>query len=819
MLNAISTFIKQYIKKIVNISFSFIEKHYIVDNSVRSASKIIIYIFSFWFFIAIFVSISFTDIIAVWNLKNYKPPLPSELLDRKGRLISTFFRDNRTLVPYKALPKHLTQAFIAMEDNHFYSHIGFDFPAFVRAFIANLQSGSIKQGGSTITQQLTKVILTDRSRTYTRKIKELVLAITIDLFYTKEEILHLYFNQIYFGHGNYGVQAASQFYFNKDAKHLTLGESCILATLPAAPNKYSPIKNPKLSLNRLTYGLLKMIDMGFINKRQATVHFQQILSYYKNLNASPTSTAFGVREDKAPFFTEFMRKDLENELGKENLYTKGYKIYSSLDLDHQLIAEKVLNSALKRQNIVSKDYIFNKHTELAAAYSPVLSLLQLAFDTPNFKVRKSLNQYKIEIEFQKELSDKLEILNLGIGGEYNLDQFLARARKNNLFQNRYISVEGAFIELDHKTGEITAMVGGREFNSVNQINRAVQIKRQPGSTFKALIFASALETKKVTAATIFPDSPMIFLNQEGESWIPENYSDGYRGFISLREALTYSVNMVSIAVSKEVKLSSLLSNITKMLNVPRNAIPYNLSVALGTYEVSPLQMAGAFAIFPRGGETLPIRYYSKILDQNYKTIKSKSKYIKGNKVLSTSTTSIMTSMLEDVIAKGTGTKVRSSGYEGFAAGKTGTSQNFKDAWFVGYNDRYTSAVWLGYDRSVLSLGSGQTGGNIAAPIWGEYQAKIAPFRQEGQIKYPNSEDAYLISGDTHNAMICPDTGQQISSHCSCNGAYSEMFVPNTIPQPSADCKKLLETQDVAKERENLLNKNPSHEDFFKGDDF
>ena len=528
------------------------------------------YIFIFWICIGIFISVNTKDIIAVKNLKNYKPPLPSQLLDRKGRLISTFFKDNRAIVKYDTLPKHLSQAFIAMEDNHFYQHIGFDFQAFVRAFLTNIQSGTIKQGGSTITQQLAKVILTDRSRTYTRKIKELILAISIDAIYTKEEILNLYFNQIYFGHGNYGVEAASQFYFKKSATNLTIGESCILATLPAAPNKYSPIRNPKISLNRLTYGILKMIDMGFISKKQATIEFQEILPYYLTLNASPTSSAFGLREDKAPFFTELIRKNLEQELGKDALYNNGLKIYSSLDLDHQEAAQKILNSALKRQNSLSKNYIFNKHTQLAAEYSPVLGLLQLAFDVPEFKIKKTLTQYEVEIEFQKELSDKVELLNLGLGGEYNIDLFLSHIRKNNPFQNRYISVEGSFIELDQKTGEVTAMIGGSQFHSQNQINRTTQIRRQPGSTFKALIFATALETKNVTAATIFPDSPMVFLDQEGTNWIPENYSEGYRGFISLREALTFSANMVSIAVAKEVKLSSIMGNIAKMLNISEN---------------------------------------------------------------------------------------------------------------------------------------------------------------------------------------------------------------------------------------------------------
>lgn len=726
-------------------------------------------------FLVIFLVFFSVEPEKVFALKEYQPGTPSKLLDRNGRLITTFFVDQRILITREETPEIVSQAFMAMEDNHFRSHFGIDPQAILRAFLINIASGSVKQGGSTITQQLAKVLLTRRDRTITRKAKEAIYSLLIELLYDKDEILNMYFNQIYLGHGNYGIEAASRFYFQKPVSELRAGEAAILASLPAAPNGFSPIKHPHRSIARMRQVLLKMVDQKYISRETAQSEYQRMMKYFAGLNMSPSATAFGEREDKAPYYSESVRRLLEQRLGKEMLYRGGLTIYGTLDLDHQGVAQDVFWHGWRSQNQYSGNYIFKKHVELSEAYAPYLDVIRLTFDLPLFEREKKIDQYKVESYFMEEMADQLELVNLAVGGEMRVDNLLQSARKHSIFQNRYLSVQGAFIEIDQQTGEITAIIGGLPFSSQNQINRAIQMKRQPGSTFKALLYASAIENKKTTAASIYSDSPVLFLNEGGEVWMPENYSGGYRGFISLREALRTSANMVSISVAREAGLGNVLPTAESILNLKANTIPHNLSVALGSYEVSPIQMVEAFALFPRGGESIEGHLLRKVEDRdgnivyNYKAKKTRQ-------VISTGTATVMSSMLQTVVKSGTGTRAKSYGYPGFLAGKTGTTDNFRDAWFVGFNQRYTSALWIGYDRSTLSLGPGQSGGNIAAPLWGEYQAKA--------YKYIKEDEKYLVTGGIRMVTVCKQTGKLPGAGCP--ETDTEMFVVGTEPTEVED---------------------------------
>lgn len=723
--------------------------------------------------IIIVMVFSQVDINEVYKLKNYRPPVPSKLLDRKGRLITTFFRDHRILVKQQQTPAHLIDAFVAIEDNHFFNHHGVDIQAIFRAFLINLQAGGVRQGGSTITQQLAKVILTSQRRTYIRKAKEAILALFIDGLYDKKTIMNMYFNQIYFGHGNYGIEAASRFYFKKTVSEITTGEAAILAALPSAPNRYSPVRNPRLSMNRMSQVLLKMIDMGFLSRKEASEEFSRTFEYYASLNVSPSTTAFGRRVDHAPYFSETVRKRIEDDFGRKQLYEGGLVIHSTLDLDHQKAAQEALWPALEKQTRLSSHFIFNRQGEISEAYAPVLDLIRLTFDLPRFQIEKTLAEYRIELAFHRNLADKVELLNLAMGGEQNFDNFLLDIRKENPYLNRYQSVQGAIVEIDQKTGEVTAMVGGAPFKPTNQLNRSYQIKRQPGSTFKAFLYAAAIEQKKITTATIFPDSPLIFLDEEGDSWMPQNYSGGYRGFITVREALRYSTNMVSIAVARQAGFSSLVPTMAAQLQVDESAIPHNLSVALGSYEVSPLQMARAFAVFPRGGQAIRSYIINRVEDPNGKLIKQyRPENVNGERVLSTGAATVMNSLLESVVNRGTGTAIRKYGYRSFAAGKTGTTNNYRDAWFAGYNKRYTTVVWIGYDRSTLSLGAGQSGGSIAAPVWAQYQLKTHRFVRD--------DEAYLVRGGVKEVTVCRETGKLPDENCT--DTVKELFIPGTEPE-------------------------------------
>ena len=577
-----------------------------------------------------------------------------------------------------------------------------------------------------------------------------------------------------------------------------------MSALPAAPNYYSPVRNPRQSLQRMTMSLLKMVDMGFIDKKTATIEYGKILKYFNSLNIPPSATVYGQRLDEAPYYSEMVRAKLEREIGRDLLYNGGLEIQGTIDLDHQDAAQRTLWPALKQQNKVSRQYTFTKYLSLSKAHAALLDILGLSFDLPEISGIRKYSAYAIGLHYFDELADTMELVNLGMGGEPILDIFQNEVRQENPYLNRYLSVEGAFIELDNKTGEITAMIGGTPFSTQNQINRAIQMKRQPGSTFKPLVYASAIELKKVTAASVFADTPVIFLNEEGSAWMPENYSGGYAGFISLRDALTTSANMVSIAVAREAGLGNLLPVLEKILDVREKDIPYNLSVALGTYEVSPLQMATAFSLFPRGGARLTPVILREIRNPDGTVLKKYPTSLKGEQIISPETATIVSSMLENVVNSGTATAIRSYGYKAFAAGKTGTTNNFRDAWFVGFNDRYTSAIWMGYDRPTLSLGAGQAGGAIAAPIWAQYQIRVFAKRK--------NEESHLIQGKVKEVPICVSTGMLPGP--GCRQVRNELFIPGTEPEEaSQETTGTIENLPLLPKTESL----PA-EDFFQGDE-
>lgn len=743
-----------------------------------------------------------------FRLDEYRPSVPSELFDRKGRLITTFFQDQRILVKEQDIPLELKQAFIAMEDNHFYEHFGLSPQGILRAFLINLQAGQVKQGGSTITQQLAKVVLTDQKRTFTRKAKEAALALIIDALYKKDRILYLYCNQIYFGHGTYGVEAATQFYFDSTVKKITVAQAAILATLPSSPNRYSPLKNPRLSHVRMQHALMKMVDLGFITIQQAQKADEEARMYYSTLNIAPSETAFGRRVDHAPYFSEYVRPILEKEFGKDALYNEGLKIHSGLDLDHQDAAQSALWRGLRAQNNISRNYFFSKQLELSKQYAPLLTLAQFAMNLPTLDPEKRYSQYEMHMEFFDDFIDPLELVNLGFGGNEVLDNFLVSVRVDNPFANRYLAVQGALVEIDNATGEVTAVVGGLPFNTRNQINRALQMQRQPGSSFKPLLYAAALDTKKVTAATQFPDSPIVSIDEQGDLWMPENYSAGFRGFITLRDALRFSVNTVSVVLAREVGLGNVIPTLAKELYVTPNQIPYNLSIALGTYEVSPLGMARAFSHFARGGESIEPVLLTKVFDRNKKLLKDFTPKQKREQIISAGSATIVRSLLETAVNKGTGRSVRSAGYGGYAAGKTGTTNSYRDAWFVGFNKRYTSAVWVGYDRPSISLGPGQTAASVAAPIWAHFQNKVSSTIQH--------EDAYLKGGGVTKVLYCTTTNQPAQE--SCAEPYTELFLEGTGPE-TGNKMDLRENQELMPQTPIAPTKPTVHtKDFYEGED-
>jgi len=727
------------------------------------------------------------DFSRVQSLATFQPSATTKIYDRNGVLVSELFAQKRDVVPLKKIPKDLTNAIIAMEDNEFYDHWGVNPKGIVRAFFINIFSGRIKQGGSTITQQLSKVLLTSRERSYYRKIKEAFIAVMMEFTYTKDEILSLYLNQIFMGQGSYGVEAASKLYFDKHVWQLNLAECALLATLPSAPNQFSPIRHPKRSMQRHKIVLAKMVEMGFITVRQAERAYLDFwpdyLDYLSGL--SPSMTTMSARTNKAPWFTEYVRRELVKKYGPEMVYEQGLQVYTTMDLKKQLAAQETLKRGLDRQSATSAKLAFRKEDYVVEHYSDMVELFSMLFDLPPFAKKGSWQKEKLNSFFRDEIVEELDGLNMLIGLQ-DVSKFLDKYKETYLEDKNLQRVEGCILSIDHRNGYIEAIVGGSEFTSINQLNRAMQAKRQPGSSIKPLIYAAAIESGEFTAATTVLDSPVVFLDNEGGDWIPENYEGDYSGFVRLRKALALSVNVVSIRISQQLGIDHIMKYLAKLLKFEateaKERIPRNFSIALGSMEVSPYELTRAYSIIANGGkDVIPfaIRY---VKDREGKILENREEEVQkllaeeekdGDiQVIKPETAQVLISMMQSVITSGTGSAA-SPGRP--AGGKTGTTNSWKDAWFVGFTPQVTTGVWVGYDKMGLSLGIGQAGGAVAAPIWGDYMKDA--LKDEPVLDFP--QYAALQTKE-----VCEKSGLLPSPDC--RDTIEEIFVPGTVPEKTCN---------------------------------
>ncbi|MBN2041387.1 MAG: PBP1A family penicillin-binding protein [Spirochaetes bacterium] len=734
-------------------------------------------------FIAISVTVIITDYKRVKALGDYEPNITTNIYDKNGLLISELFRQKREIVELKKIPEDLINAVIAKEDNEFYSHSGINIKGIIRAFFIDIMSGSIKQGGSTITQQLAKLLLTSRERTIVRKVKEFFIAIMIEMRYSKNQILEMYFNQIFLGHGVYGVESAAKFYFNKHVWELNLAESSLIATLPSAPNKLSPIRHPNRSFERHKIVLAKMVDCGYIDIPAAEKAYLDFWpAYLEYINEfSPTMTSWSNKVDRAPWFTEYIRRRLIKKYGEQKVYGEGMSVYTTLDLKKQLAAQRIVHDSLEKQNTISNSLSFKNEDYIIENFSDDIQFFSLFFDfTPDYK-SGSLETKKLNDYIQKEILDELDELNL-LTGLSNVGTVIADYRDKNSDHKNYQDVEGALISIDQSTGYIEALVGGSEFSSINQLNRVTQSSRQPGSAIKPLIYASAIESKKFTPATTVLDSPIVYPDAEGLDWIPENYESIYFGNVRLRFALKKSINIISVNIIQQLGIDYVRDYIAKLLKIEKKniskRIPRNMTIALGSFEVEPFEIARAYAIIANGGrDVIPfsIRY---IKDRNGEIIENTEEKVKGMlikekgngslQIIDPQTSQIMISMLESVMNSGTGV---SANFGWPAGGKTGTTNNWRDAWFVGFSPAITTCLWVGYDTPGLSLGIGQSGGGVAAPMWGEYMAEA--HANEANRDFP-------VFADLVTAKVCAVSGL-LPSYC-CNKQIDEIFIEGTVPE-------------------------------------
>lgn len=728
-----------------------------------------------------FLTAEIKNFSGIKNLKKFQPSVPTKIYDVNGELIAELFQEKRSLVSYEQIPQTTINAFLATEDQEFYDHFGINPIAIFRAMIKNIMAGRVVQGGSTITQQLAKRLFTQGQKTLTRKILEAILALQIEKKFSKQEILEMYFNQIYFGHGCYGIGAASKLYFNKDVEFLSLAESSILAALPSAPHRYSPLRNPENAYFKNRDIISRMVKEGYISQEKAD-HIKNVFwpAYLESIKTEyPTKTANSKTVDKAPYFTDYVRRILISRFGKNAIYNEGLHVYTTLDLKRQSFAEHHLQTGLKNQNKTSSEV--NKHYDTAfdRTLFDTYENIRRIFNLPAPLVKRDLETQYIKFVIDN-LIDSADILTL-FGNSVTAHNMLETFRGNAALNiSSSLKVEGAIIAMEHSTGYITSMVGGSKFSVDNQYNRAIQARRQPGSSFKPFVYGAAIDSKIITAATTIPDAPMLNIDAQGDTWTPGNYGGKYSGLTRIRRALARSINIISIRLFDMLGSEKIIDFASRILKIPHSRFNPNPSMALGTNELTPFELASAYSIYAnKGRDVIPfaIRY---ILDRDGFEIANIEEEV-GNiiatkekdgtiQVVPEEVAYIMTSLMQDVVDHGTATDMirNQLEFKNDAAGKTGTTSNWTDAWFCGFTPEITTVVWAGYDKQFMSLGPHQSGGRVAAPIWGKYMKDIYNGMPESKFSKEAPENVY-------HASICAYSGK-LPVEGTCEETISEIFI-------------------------------------------
>jgi len=670
----------------------------------------------------------------IGSLEEYHPPIITEIYSGGGEVIGRFWEEKRIVVPLERMPRHLVEAFVAAEDDRFFEHKGVDFQSIFRAFIKNIQAGKIAQGGSTITQQVTRsLLLKNPKKTYRRKAREALLSLQIEKTFSKERILFLYLNQIYLGHGAYGVEAAARTYFGKPAMDLTVAESAMLAGLPQAPSRYSAFRNFPRAKKRQRYVLDRMVAEGYIDQEQADRAFAQPL---------PLQEAEENPFDKAPYFTEHVRKYLEETYGREALYREGLRVYTTVDLSRQAMAQAAVEQGLRD---LDKREGFR---------GPLRRIEEEKIEAFREDTAERLREDPPEVGEIVEgvvlaVSDEEERVIVGIGGRSALLPLkrMAWARKpdpeiyhsaapvrrpsrvlerGDVIRVRLLEpgeephawtaaleqepvVQGALLCMDPETGRILSMVGGRDFDE-SQFNRAVQARRQPGSAFKPVIYAAAMDAG-MTPSSVILDAPYVApMEEKDKLWRPENYKKKFSGRTLLRRGLIKSMNVITVKILKKIGVRTAI-DYARRLGIESELSP-DLSLALGSSGLSLLELTRAYACFANGG-LLPRPYaIERIVDRRGHVLEENQPRLE--EAVSPQTAYVMTDLLEGVVQEGTGWRIRA--LKRPAAGKTGTTNDLMDAWFMGFTPELATGVWVGYDDRV-PMGRGETGSRAASPIW------------------------------------------------------------------------------------------------------
>ncbi len=677
-------------------------------------------------FSGIFVAILLTTLYDDRNVKNLRYiaiPEPMKVFDRNGKLIAELFAEKRIPVSYSDISPNVINAFISIEDENFFEHRGIDFQRMIKAMVKNILAGKIKEGASTITQQLAKRIFTTGERSITRKILEIWYALQIEREYSKEEILELYLNNIYFGYGVYGVEMASKIYLGKSVSNLTIPESALLAVIPKGPRAYSPFVNIQNTRKRHYAVMKRMSALGYIPEDKLDEIYEKFWQEYY-IKVDKLKAKIAENEDQiAPHFVDHVRSVVSKIFGDDAVYRSGLKVYTTIDIQKQILAEKYVK---KYRNFAQSMYENNVAKRIENLKYQNIDILKLLTTTIGMKAEVSSSSYLISLREKSkfslfELQQISKILGMKSVSSASEEIFFKLAYERKV-KNQ---IECALVSIDSKTGYVEAVVGGSEFSAINQFNRAFLAKRQLGSAFKPFLYAAAIDSKLATSASMFVDEPIEYRFQ-GNVWSPKNYEGNYQGVVTLRTALKLSLNIVSVKLLEKIGLGVLRNYTKAFFDADDKTVSRyinSMAAALGTFEATPLQVAEAFTVFPRGGTRISSIYILRIEDRYGKVLKDfeKERVIQPKQVITSQTAFILNSMMKDAVRSGTGARIHGVGFIQDAAGKTGTTSYWRDAWFIGFTgDGLVTVVWFGFDDSSVSMGAGMVGGVLAAPAFGEY---------------------------------------------------------------------------------------------------
>jgi penicillin-binding protein 1A len=744
---------------------------------------------------------------SIASIRDIPLKVPLRVFTVDGQLIGEYGDYRRTPTNIEDVPQLMIDAILAAEDDSFYEHHGVDIRGVVRALVANLRSGGHGQGASTITMQVARNYFLTREKTYTRKIKEMLLSFKLEQALTKDEILELYVNKIFLGHRSYGFQAAALFYYDKPLSDLSLSEVAMLAGLPKAPSRNNPLSNPDNAVERRNYVLRRMLNLGSIDEPAYTAASQTKITARRHY--SPVDI-------EAPFVAEMARDYIYDKYG-DRAYESGFQIYTTISAKNQLAANEALRNGLIQydrrhgyrgplghvdpEGVADNDAL----ADLLKSYptsGDIQPAMVIAADSDVIQVyAPDLGQVSIDKEgWSWATEDPAQALK--VGDVVHVD----RAGESTWSLSQLPEVSGALVSLNPNDGAILALTGGFDYY-LGKFNRVTQARRQPGSNLKPFIYSAALNNG-FTAATLVSGAPIVVEDPIEGTWRPENYSGRFYGPTRLREALTRSMNLVSVRILRAMGLPAALDHL-ETFGFDREYLPKGLSLALGTATLTPLEMASGYAVFANGGYRTEPYFIARVEDQDGQIIEYSNRVRicaeceapeneltadsaavdprYARQVLSPENTFIMTSIMRDVIRSGTGQRALELN-RGDLAGKTGTTNDFRDAWFSGFNADVVTTVWVGFDQP-KTLGRSESGAKAALPIWIDYMRVALEGIPEKPLEVPENVVTGLVSAESGDA-VAPGNPD----------ALEEYFIMGTEPRAGTSEEDLVREMNRPEQR-------------------